>query len=165
MIVRNECPEDRLAVHSVHERAFGRKDEADLVDRLRQEGVALASFVAESESRIVGHVLFSRMSIETPNTIVPAVALAPVAVVSERQGQGIGASLIRHGLEWLRGEGEAIVIVLGSPRYYSRFGFSTEKARFLASPFPPEAFMALELKPGVLDGVGGRVKYPDAFGI
>jgi putative acetyltransferase len=65
----------------------------------------------------------------------------------------------------LRGRGERIVIVVGHPDYYPRFGFSSEKARNLESPFPPEAFMAIELSPGALDGVRGRVRYPAAFGI
>ncbi|MGP8175670.1 MAG: GNAT family N-acetyltransferase [Terracidiphilus sp.] len=163
--VRSENPEDRAAIRFVNEQAFNRRCEADLVDVLRDQGVVLASFVAEAEKRIVGHILFSRMSIETTGEPVPAVALAPMAVLPEQQGQGIGGKLIRHGLDWLRGEGEQIVIVLGHPAYYPRFGFSADKARSLASPFPPEAFMALELRPGALDGVQGKVRYPDAFGL
>jgi putative acetyltransferase len=65
----------------------------------------------------------------------------------------------------LRGRGEQIVIVLGLPDYYPRFGFSSEKARFLESPFPPEAFMAMELISGALEGIRGKVKYPSAFGL
>jgi putative acetyltransferase len=65
----------------------------------------------------------------------------------------------------LRGHGERIVIVLGHAHYYSRFGFSTEKARDLASPFPPEAFMALELVDGELEGIRGSVRYAAAFGL
>jgi putative acetyltransferase len=165
LIVRDEIPEDLASVRSVNEKAFGQKDEADLVDRLRQERVVLASLVAEREKQIVGHILFSRMWIETSGPSISAVALAPLAVLPERQRQGIGAELIRYGLNWLHQKGETIVIVLGSPTYYPRFGFSAEKARHLVSPFPPEAFMALELQPGALDGVAGRVKYPEAFGI
>jgi putative acetyltransferase len=65
----------------------------------------------------------------------------------------------------LRGRGERIVIVVGHPDYYPRFGFSSEKARSLEGPFPPEAFMAMELSPGALDDVRGRVRYPTAFGV
>jgi putative acetyltransferase len=105
------------------------------------------------------------MSIETTDEPVPAVALAPVAVLPEQQGKGIGGKLIRHGLDRLRAQGEQVVIVLGHPKYYSRFGFSTDKASSLASPFPTEAFMVIELSPGALDGVHGKVRYPDAFGL
>lgn len=165
MIVRSEYPEDYAAIRHVNEEAFRSLDEADLVDALRIEGVALASFVAEIKKRIVGHILFSRMLIETTGNLLPAVALAPMAVLPEQQGRGIGGKLIRHGLNWLRGEGEQIVIVLGHPKYYPRFGFSTENARSLASPFPPEAFMALELIPGALNGVHGKVRYAKSFGL
>jgi putative acetyltransferase len=165
MVLRGEYPEDRAAIRFVNEEAFSRQDEADLVDGLRNQGAVLASFVAEVEERVVGHILFSRMSIETGRTSVPAVALAPIAVLPDQQRQGIGGELIKHGLDWLRREGEQVVIVLGHPEYYSRFGFSVDKASPLASPFPPGAFMALELSPGALDGIHGKVRYPQAFGL
>jgi putative acetyltransferase len=167
MIVRRECSEDRAAIRFVNEQAFSRRDEADLVDALRNQAVVLASFVAEIDQQVVGHILFSRMSIEATAgaCLVPAVALAPMAVLPEHQSQGIGGKLIQYGLDWLRAVGEQVVIVLGDPNYYHRFGFSTDKASNLASPFPPEAYMALELSPGTLDGVHGKVKYPEAFGL
>lgn len=154
-----------LAIRVVNEAAFGRRDEADLVDNLRTAGAVLASFVAEIEGRIIGHVLFSRMWIESSSSSIGAVALAPMAVLPERQRRGIGGELIRHGLDLLRHGSEKIVIVVGHADYYPRFGFSTEKARSLESPFPREAFMAMELSPGALDGVSGTVRYPAAFGI
>jgi len=87
-----------------------------------------------------------------------------MAVLPEYQRRGVGQLLVRRGLDRLRSLGEQIVIVLGHPGYYPRFGFSVEKARCLESPFPPEAFMALELNPRALNGVQGRVRYPKAFG-
>jgi len=127
--VRDESSEERGAIRSIHEAAFGRPDEADLVGRLHDEGVVLASLVAELEERMVGHILFSRMWIETDTGIVSAVALAPLAVLPEQQRQGIGGRLIWHGVHRLRGRGEQTVIVVGHPDYYPRFGFSTDKAR------------------------------------
>jgi putative acetyltransferase len=132
---------------------------------LRADEAVLASFVAEREGRIVGHILFSRMSIETTGGPIAAVALAPVAVVPEGQRQGVGGQLIAHGLDWLRDRGERIVIVVGHPGYYPRFGFSSDRARALTSPFPADVFMALELVPGALDGISGSVRYPAAFGL
>jgi putative acetyltransferase len=73
--------------------------------------------------------------------------------------------LVRRGLGQLRDRSERIVIVLGHEHYYSRFGFSVEKARYLASQFPPEAFLALELYDGALAGIRGAVRYPTAFGL
>ena len=165
VIVRSEKPEEHGQIRLVNEAAFGQPDEADLVDSLRNEGVVLASLVAELETRVVGHILFSRMSIETSSDRVSAVALAPMAVLPEQHHRGIGGKLIKHGLDLLRRQGEQVVIVVGHPDYYPRFGFSTDKARSLASPFPPEVFMALELRPSALDGVRGKVRYPDAFGL
>jgi putative acetyltransferase len=83
----------------------------------------------------------------------------------ERQGRGIGSALIRRGLELCRERGRSIVVVVGDPAYYRRFGFSPEAARNLRAPFSGEAFMAMELVPGSLTGVVGTVKYPDAFGL
>jgi len=95
----------------------------------------------------------------------PKYTLAPVAVLPEHQRRGVGGRLIRYGLELLRARGEKITLVVGHPDYYPRFGFSTQKARSLESPFPAEAFMAIELSAGALDGVQGSVVYPAAFGI
>ena len=162
----SESLEERSLIRRINEEAFGGPDEAKLVDNLRADGHVLVSLVAELDSGIVGHILFSRMWIKNPTKeLVSAVALAPVAVLPEHQQRGIGGRLIRHGLELLREQGEKIVIVLGHPGYYPKFGFSTEKARLLESPFPVEAFMAIELSPGVLDGIQGAVVYPPAFGI
>ncbi|MGD1092760.1 MAG: N-acetyltransferase [Bryobacteraceae bacterium] len=165
MRVRDEQPLDREQVRKVNEAAFRRSDEADLIDRLRAEGAVLLSLVAELDSQIIGHILFSRMTVETAQGPVDAVSLAPMAVLPDHQGRQIGSHLIRHGLAQLRDWGERIVIVLGHAHYYPRFGFSSEKARNLASPFPPEAFMALELSDGALAGIHGAVRYPSAFGL
>jgi putative acetyltransferase len=155
---------ERTTIRAIIEAAFGGADEAEIVDKLRGDDGALLSLVAEVDGSIVGHLLFSRMAIDAPGGSVSAVALAPLAVRPDLQRTGIGGKLVRHGLEILRERGEKIVIVAGHPAYYPKFGFSAEKARLLVSPFPPEAFMALELAPGALDGVQGAVVYHPAFG-
>jgi putative acetyltransferase len=168
LIVRlenGERVEELLSIRCVNERAFGGKEEADLVDKLRSDGDALLSMVAELKDQTVGHILFSRMWIDTGAASISAVALAPVAVLPEHQKNGIGADLIHRSLDLLRDRGEEIVIVVGHPTYYPRFGFSTAKARSLENPFPAEAFMAMELSPGALDNVRGKVRYPPAFGL
>lgn len=165
VLIRDEHPRDFEEVRMVNEAAFGGRDEADLIDRLREEGVVLLSLLAELEGRIVGHILFSRMTIETAQDSVSAVSLAPMAVLPQYQRRRIGSQLVRRGLARLRESGERIAIVLGHKDYYPRFGFSCELARQLTSPFPPEAFMALELVAGALKNVRGEVRYPAAFGL
>ncbi len=165
VLVRDEQALDREQVRKVNRAAFGRPDEADLIDRLEAEGAVLLSLVAEDDHGIVGHIMFSRMAVETAQGPVAAVSLAPMAVLPEHQGRQVGSQLVRHGLARLRDRGERIVIVLGHKHYYPRFGFSSEKSRNLASPFPPESFMALELSEGAILGVHGTVRYPSAFGL
>lgn len=163
--IRDEQPRDREHVRTVNESAFGHSDEADLIDRLRLERAVLLSLVAEVDGQIVGHILFSRMTVETAHGAVAAVSLAPMAVLPGHQDHGVGTRLVLDGLAKLRDRGEWVVIVLGHKEYYPRFGFSPEKARYLTSPFPPDAFMALELSDGALAAVQGVVRYPTAFGL
>lgn len=165
VIVRCEKAEDQSPVRIVNESAFGRPDEANLVDRLRQENAVILSLVAEMKKQVIGHILFSRMWIDNPNGSLAAVALAPMAVLPAHQRNGIGGMLIRAGLDSLRDRGERIVVVLGHPGYYPRFGFSTDRALGLASPFPSEALMALELRMNAFSGISGTVRYPAAFGL
>jgi putative acetyltransferase len=163
--VRPEHAEDGGAIRAVHLAAFGQPDEADLVEALRESGDAVLSVVAEDRGRLVGHVLFSRLSIHTSgDRIVPALALAPMAVAPERQRQGIGSALLTEAIRECRVRGERVVIVVGHLGFYPRFGFSRERAVHLDSEFQCEAFMALELEPGVLSGLSGRVEYARAFG-
>jgi putative acetyltransferase len=165
LFIKDERPCDREQVRKVNEAAFGRSDEADLIDRLRVDGAVLLSLVAEFDGQIVGHILFSRMTVETAHGSIAAVSLAPMAVLPDHQGRQVGSQLVRLGLSRLRDLGERIVIVLGHEHYYPRFGFSSEQARCLVSPFPPAALMALELSEGALAGVHGAVRYPPAFGL
>ena len=121
------------------------------------------SLVAVADGQLVGHILFSDLPIVTPDGVVPALALAPLAVLPERQRQGVGIALTEQGIEACRQMGARIVIVLGHPEYYPRFGFSAELARPLESPYAGASFMALELVPGALAGVRGQVEYPPPF--
>lgn len=165
MHVRAETDSDREAVRQVNVLAFGGPDEADLVERLRIDGCVLASLVAVNQERVVGHILFTRMTVRTLRGDVNAVALAPMAVLPDHQRRQIGSTLMREGIRALREAGEQIVLVVGHPAFYPRFGFSADRTRDLHSPFSGPAFMALELRPGALEGVAGEVRYPAAFGI
>ena len=163
--VRAETPEDLEAIREVHRRAFGQEDEARLVDALRDGGYARLSLVAEGGGRVVGHILFSDLPIVTQAGTLHALALAPVAVLPDRQRQGIGSRLVREGLRACAKAGHRVVVVVGHPAYYPRFGFSAQLAGRLKAPFSGPAFMALELGPRALAGVTGEVRYPPPFGL
>jgi putative acetyltransferase len=162
-ILRPEAPGDSAGVREVNTAAFGGSSEADLVDALRAGGLSVVSLVAVDEETIVGHILFSRLRIESEPHGVDAVALAPLAVRPALQRQGIGSSLVREGLKRCRQAGESIVVVVGHPGFYPRFGFSHARAARLESKYAGESFMALELKPSALAGVSGAVVYPPPF--
>ena len=164
-VIRNETECDRKPVFEVNVRAFPTTAEANLVDALRDEGFVRVSLVAEINGQIIGHIVFSELPIVTSEGTVTALSLAPMAVVPEHQRQGIGSELVRRGLESCREQGHRIVIVLGEPHFYRRFGFSSDLARTLESPFSGEAFMAIELVPESLSGISGRVEYPLPFGV
>ena len=161
--VRLEQPGDEPGIHETNELAFGAPLEATLVDALRGcDGYV--SLVATIDDRVVGHILF------TPVTIEPSVGrriagLAPMAVHPDHQHSGIGSQLIRAGLEACRGNGYAAVVVLGHPEYYPRFGFVPAHTFGLTCEFPspPDAFMAIELEPGALSGIRGLVRYLPQF--
>lgn len=165
--IRPERERDHQAIHAVTAAAFGREEEALLIRRLRESEAFIPplSLVAVAERRVVGHVLFTRVGIESPAGAVPALALAPLSVLPEFQDRGIGARLVREGLKRSRQLGHTIVVVVGHPSYYPRFGFSPARAGGLEAPFPvpDEAFMALALVPRALDGISGTVRYPPPF--
>jgi putative acetyltransferase len=149
-------------VRAVNVAAFGGEAEADLVERLHDDGDALCGLVAEGEGRVVGHILFSRLPIETKDGVVPAAALAPLAVAPAWQGQGFGAALVRAGLEGCRERHVVAVVVLGDPGYYGRFGFRAEAARGLRTPWSGPNLMGLELVAGGLPEEG-VARYAAAF--
>lgn len=161
--IRDEQPGDEVGIRAVNDQAFGRPNEGLLVDYLREDGLVVLSLVAELGGELVGHILFSALSIETGGELVRAATLGPLAVVPGHQNQGIGASLTRHGLERCREFGIEAVVLLGHPTYYPRFGFSADLASHLESLYKGPAFMALELVPGALDIPTGKVIFPDAF--
>ncbi|MBI2806094.1 MAG: N-acetyltransferase [Planctomycetes bacterium] len=163
--IRPETTADHAAIFEINRLAFGHEAEANLVDGLRDGGFVRLSMVPEVESKIVGHILFSRLSIHTETSVVEALALAPMAVIPSHQRRGIGTKLVEEGLRACREAGHRIVVVLGHPAFYPRFGFSASLAVPLASPFSGgESWMAVELVPGALAGVVGRVEYPGPFG-
>lgn len=159
-MIRYARAADRPDIAAVIEAAFGRADEVRLVDRLRTDGDALFELVAVEADAVIGHVLFSRLWADRLDMFA---ALAPISVRPEAQRAGHGAALIRAGLEMVREFGAHGVLVLGHPDYYPRFGFSTQAAAGVTSPYSGLlGFMALAIEPGAFDAPL-TVAYPDAF--
>ena len=165
MEIRAEQLEDKDAVHQVNVAAFGRENEANLVARLRGV-VSTFSWVAVDLDRVVGHILFSPVAIEGEGECKGLIlGLAPVAVLTEEQGKGIGSLLIRQGIAECARLGAKAIVVLGAPSYYQRFGFESAKKYGLRCEYdvPDEAFMVLELVQDALKNYVGMVRYRPEF--
>ena len=163
-VVRIEQPGDRDIVRALNEHAFGGREEADIVEALHRANAVVVALVAEVGAAIVGHILFSPVTVEHSNK-PPLVGLAPMAVAPGCQKQGIGSVLVREGLARCRLAGVDGVVVLGHAEYYPRFGFVPAQQFGLQCEYdvPADVFMALELTPGALRGLSGLVRYHAAF--
>jgi putative acetyltransferase len=165
MHIRRERPSDYDAVFKIHEAAFESLTEPKLVEALRRATADLVSLVAEDEGEIIGHILFSPVTL-TSAAGPRVVALAPMAVIPDRQRQGVGSALVRAGLDECRSRQVSAVAVVGHPDYYPRFGFVRASAFGIRCEFevPDEAWMIIELVPGALESArGGTVVFHDAF--
>jgi putative acetyltransferase len=162
--IRAEQTGDAAAIYSLHCAAFPTDAEARLVDRLRANDHARMSLVAEADGALVGHVLFSPVSIVGHPADGSGLGLAPVAVLPTHQRMGVGSNLIREGLAACRQAGYRFIVLLGHPAYYPRFGFQKASLAGLQNEYgADEEFMVLELQPGSLPVVGGLVKYGAEF--
>lgn len=164
MRIRPEDPDDLAAVHAVNEAAFEASAEADLVDALRRKAQPLVSLVAEVAGSVVGHVLFSPVTLADQSGHM-LMGLGPMAVIPQHQRQGIGSALVREGLKRCADLGYQAVVVVGHPAYYPRFGFVPASRYGIGSEYdvPDDVFMLIELQPGSLQGVSGEVSYDEAF--
>jgi len=164
MSIRRETQTDISAIRKVNEKAFKGPAEARLVDLLREANKAIISLVAMFDRRVVGHILFSQITIEPNPRNILGLGLAPLAVLPEYQRRGIGSSLVAKGLEECREKGYDVVFVLGDVHFYARFGFARASIYGLRNEYNvDENFMILELKKAVLDSIVGLVKYPPEF--
>jgi putative acetyltransferase len=164
MQIRPEHADDIFAVHAVNAAAFETSAEAKLVDALREQARPIISLVADDAAAIVGHIMFSPVTLAA-HTRLSLAGLAPMAVVPSRQRQGIGSRLVREGLERCRQAGFAGVVVFGHAEYYPRFGFVPASRFGLRSEYdvPDDVFMVLELETGALQGKSGTIRYHAAF--
>jgi putative acetyltransferase len=160
---RVELPPDAPATRRVHMAAFPGPDEADLVDALRRDPAwipDLSLVAVDSRELIVAHALLTRLQVGDGWGL----SLAPVAVAPEWQRKGIGALLVRAALEAAEQAGERLVVVLGDPGYYGRFGFVPASRHAISGPYEvrDDCFQVLPL-PGY-DGLpAGLCRYPKPF--
>jgi putative acetyltransferase len=162
---RYEHSQDIAGIRKVHEAAFETRAEADLVDALRDIKADIISLVAVRDVRIVGHILFSPVTLDVEGRTVTLLGLAPMAVLTQYQRKGIGSKLVEKGLAEGRAKSYPAVVVLGHPGYYPRFGFVPSVNYGITSEYdvPPDVFMIKELQPGVLTGISGIAKYHAVF--
>ena len=142
---------------------FGYNDEGERMKHLHEQGDALVSLFAEVDGVPVGYIMFSRMEAEADGNPVIAAALAPVGVVPEWQGHGVGGQLIKAGLASLKPQGVQLSFVVGSSDFYARFGYSADIAQPYDSPYAGPYFMAIQLDPTLIPPISGKAEFAPAF--
>ena len=167
LTIRAEKPEDIPAIHHINTAAFGRPSEANLVDALRRNKALTISLVAVQEGHLVGHIAFSSVTITSDTATIAALELAPMAVLPTYQRRGNGSQLVEAGLTVCHHTPYGVVVVLGHPHYYPRFGFVPAKPLGIVweHDAPDEAFMVKEIQEGVLAQTRGVVKYRSEFDV
>ena len=166
--IRQECPADIDYVYTVVKTAFetaefSDHDEHNLVNRLRTSDayIPTLSLVAEWDNQIVGHVLFTEIMVGDGILL----ALAPVAVIPEMQGKGVGSKLILEGHRLAKKMGYLGCVVLGHHKYYPRFGYQKASVFSIVAPFEvsDECFMAIAFEDNALRTISGVVEYAKEF--
>lgn len=170
--IRQEKQSDFNEVFDLIKKAFitekyKEPEEQLLVKRLRKSNAFIPelSLVAEVENKIVGHILLTKLKIKNGQEEFGSLALAPVSVIPEYQGNGIGGQLIKNAHKIAIELGYESVVLLGHENYYPRFGYKQADTFGIELPFdvPKENCMAIELVHGGLKNVSGTVEYPKEF--
>jgi putative acetyltransferase len=160
--IREERPDDVAAIRDLNRRAFGQEQESNIVDALRTNGAALLSLVATLDDQVVGHIMYSPVTVGSD---VKGAALGPMAVLPEYQRHGIGSKLITAGNRKLKDAGWPFIIVVGHADYYPRFAFRPASKHGITCEWdvPDDVFMLLVLDETKMAGVSGLAKYRHEF--
>ena len=158
--IRPERLEDAAAIDTLLRVAFPEAVEADLVKRLRADGDLALSLVAEENGAIIGHIGFVPVALD-PDPGCRSWGLAPLSVIPNRQGQGIGSALTEAGLDRAEDAGIGLVLVLGDQNFYGRFGFDTMLAAEIDVAWAGPYFAGLALIEA--EPARGKATYPAAF--
>jgi putative acetyltransferase len=163
--VRLETPDDLDAIRRIHIDAFRRRAEAALIDALRKQGQIVISLVAEVGNELAGNVVLTSVTVMPTVPGLKMLGLGPTAVSPSHQRKGIGSMLIRRAILEAWADGWQALVMLGTPEYYTRFGFASASRFGLRCEFdaPEEAFTVLELRSGTLKGLHGVVRYQPEF--
>jgi putative acetyltransferase len=162
---RLEKPGDEAGIRVLNEQAFGQPNEASLVDALRERGAFVLSMVATDNGQVVAHVLFTEAIVTEADSQFKALGLGPMAVLPLYQRRGIGSRLLECALDKCQELEYDVVVVVGHPELYPRFGFVPARLKGIRCEFdvPDEAFMVLELREDTLVGRTGLVRYQPEF--
>lgn len=168
MIIRREKPSEFQAIHDFVKVAFktakvSNGEEQDYVDNLRDSGnyIPELALIAESDGKIVGHLMLTRTFVVTSDSREEALLLAPLSVALDYRKRGIGSGLVVESFRLAKGLGYTVVFVVGDPAFYGRFGFMPSvlfKIKHVP-PIPEENVMVTELFAGALNGVAGTVTF------
>jgi len=167
--IRSENPKDYDVIYEINKQAFNGEIEAKLINTIRNSNnfIPDLSLVALKDKKIVGHILLSQAKIKNKEAEKPILILAPIAVLPEFQRQGIGSLLVKTGLEKCKNLNHNIIVLVGYPDFFSRFGFLPARNKglepSLKGDIPDEAFMVCELEKDVLKRIKGLVEFPSYF--
>ncbi len=169
--IRQTNSNDLEDIIKVENLAFGSIEESDLVKNILNDPTSypVLSLLAFYKNEAVGHILFSKATIENNSDQSKIHILAPLAVIPKYQKMGIGGLLTKTGIEMLREKGTEIVFVLGHMDYYPRYGFTPDaKSLGFPAPYPiPEQFanawMLMPLTPSGVKIAKGKVKCSEAL--
>jgi putative acetyltransferase len=159
--IREEHPGDVTAIRDVNKRAFRQEHEGNIVEALRSNRAALLSLVATLDGRVVGHIMYSPLSVGE----VTGAGLGPMAVLPEHQRQGIGSKLVTVGNRKLKDTGCSFIVVVGHPAFYPRFGFRPARLYGVSCEWEvsDDVFMLLVLDQTKMQGASGLAKYRPEF--
>ncbi len=166
MIIHPEQPSNYQGIAETILQAFEQDNEVRLVQQIRKSDryIPNLSLIAEVDGVIVGHILFSYIDLVNNDVTYKVLGLAPLAVKSKFQNQGIGSALVREGLAKADAMGESMAIILGHPQFYHRFGFEPSVCYGIESPFPvPENFFMVKTLNNYQNTQRGKVIYPPPF--
>ncbi|HXY74569.1 MAG TPA: N-acetyltransferase [Dehalococcoidales bacterium] len=164
--IRPETKKDIEAIRRVNGEAFGRKVEGEMIDKLRCRGVMPISLVAEQNGEVIGHIQFNPCEVKSVASNFTIMTLGSMAVIPSLQKKGIGSQLVKAGFDECRRLGENVVVVLGHPSYYPRFGFVPARAKGIDCEFveaPDDAWMVMEFKTGSIAGRTGTAYFPREY--